>query len=126
MDDDYLEKKLARSQVERDEDWEEWCNKAPWLQFPPGLDVKIIPPVHGAMVRFMVRFADGTDADNTVSVYWDCHNALGIMSKPYWEIYPVKYKGDDGDDYEDTARYLEGEESQMMVSIIKALMGEYE
>lgn len=121
----YESTRLERYRIENDEDWRGWCGKAPWLQFPPELEVKIIPPFGGAMARFMVRFAGCTDEDKHVSVYWDTNDTLGIMSKPYWEIYPVKYKGDDGD-YHDTARFLMGEEPQVMVSIIKALMGEYE
>ena len=119
---EYVQAKMDRSVVERHEEWDKWGAEAPWLQFPPELEVKVTPPFNGAMARFRVRFIGG---EGEVSVYWDCHDALGYMNKPYWEIYPVKYKGGDGD-YHDTARFLMGEEPQMMVSIIKSLMGEYE
>lgn len=115
---------VKRYQVENDENWRDWGKTAPWLQFPPELEVKIIPPFGGVMARFMVRFASGTDEDRHVSVYWDCLDNLGYMDRPYWEIYPVKYKCEEND-YDDTARFLMGEEPQMMVSIIKSLMGEY-
>lgn len=119
---DYLQVKMDRSAIEHQEEWTKWGDEAPWLQFPPELEVKIIPPFNGAMVRFRVRFVGG---DREISVYWDCHDALGIMDKPYWEIYPVKYKGED-EDYYDTARFVACEEPEMMVAIIKSLMGEYQ
>ena len=127
--DDYVTRVAARSNLEVSEQWREWCKEAPWLQFPPELEVKIVPPFGGAMARFYVRFAGSSDEEKGVSVYWDCRDALGFMNAPYWEIYPVKYRGtfeDADEDYWDTARFSMGEEPQMMVSIIKALMGEYE
>lgn len=129
--DDEVNKRVARSRVEADEGWRNWCKEAPWLQFPPELEVKIVPPFGGAMARFYVRFAGSSDESKHVSVYWDCKDNLGFMNAPYWEIYPVRYKGEyggagDDEDYWDTARFSMGEEPQMMVSIIKALMGEYE
>ena len=123
--DDYVDSMVARSHVENNEKWRKWCKQAPWLQFPPELEVKIIPPFGGAMARFMVRFANGTDEDRHISVYWDTLDRLGAMDKPYWECYPVKYKGEEGD-YDDTARFAAGQEPQMMVTIIKSLMGDYE
>jgi len=116
---------LKRYKVENDEKWRDWSKSAPWLQFPPELEVKIIPPFGGAMARFMVRFANSTDADRHVSVYWDVFDNLGYMDRPYWEIYPVKYRSEEAD-YVNNARFLVGEEPQMMVAIIKSLMGEYQ
>lgn len=115
---------IERYKVEAEEDWRGWCKKAPWLQFPPELEVKVIPPFAGAMARFMVRFPD---SENHVSVYWDTQEAIGFMGgEPYWEVYPVKIQDlDDGDQY-DTARFKMGEEPQMMVAIIRSLMGEYQ
>lgn len=125
--DDEVSKRVARSRVEADEEWRKWCKEAPWLQFPPELEVKILPPFNGAMARFMVRFAGSSDESKHVSVYWDVHDSLGYELKPYWEIYPVKFKNwlEDGEDGFDTARFLMGEEPQMMVAIIRSLMGEY-
>lgn len=119
---EYVQAKIDRRVIEHQEEWDKWGKEAPWLQFPPELEVKITPPFSGAMARFRVRFVGG---EHEVSVYWDCNDALGFMNQPYWEIHPVKYKGDDCD-YYDTARFVAGEEPQMMVSIIKSLMGEYE
>jgi len=118
-------KLVKRCRVEDDEMWRKWVKSAPWLQFPPELEVKIIPPFGGAMARFMVRFANSTDEDRHVSVYWDVFDNLGHMDRPYWEIYPVKYRSEEAD-YDDNARFLMGEEPQMMVAIIKSLMGEYQ
>lgn len=125
--DEAVSKRIERCRVEDKEEWRKWCEEAPWLQFPPDLEVSILPPYGGAMARFMVRFAGGSDESKHVSVYWDVNDSLGFMNKPYWEIYPVKYKapvvGDE--DVFDTARFRMGDEPQMMVAIIKALMGEY-
>lgn len=123
---DTVESKVYRYRVEENEEWHKWGNEAPWLQFPPELEVKIVPPFGGAMARFRARFVGG---EREVSVYWDCHDALGYMEKPYWEIHPVKSRGlglmDEADVY-DCKRFLAGEESDMMVSIIKSLMDEYD
>lgn len=118
---DYVSMQVERSKVESNEGWRNWCKEAPWLQFPPELEVKLLPPFGGAMARFMARFPD---SENHVSVYWDCHDTLGAMDEPYWELYPVKYKGEESD-YFDTARFRMGREPQMMVAIIRSLMGEY-
>ena len=120
---EYVSRKVERSQLEHREEWGKWGKEAPWLQFPPELEVKITPPFSGAMARFRVRFVGG---EHEVSVYWDCHDALGLMNKPYWEIYPVKTKDLDDEDQYDTARFVAGEEPEMMVAIIKSLMGEYQ
>lgn len=120
---DTVERKVNRYKVEEKEQWRKWGKEAPWLQFPPELEVKIVPPVGGVMARFRARFSGGK---REVSVYWDCHDALGYMNKPYWEIYPVKIKSMDGTTNYDCKRFLAGEEPDMMVSIIKSLMDEYD
>lgn len=80
----------ARSQVEEAEQWEDWMNRVPPIQFPADWYVQIIPPFCGAMVRFRVTRPDvpGT----SVSVYLDVHSVLGCCEHPYWEIY--EYDGD--------------------------------
>lgn len=74
---------MTRAQVERAEDWRAAVDAMPFLSFPPGLEVAVIPPFGGAMARFMVRRGAAT-----VSVYADFHDALGCYGEPYWEIHP--------------------------------------
>lgn len=96
---------LARARIERDEDWQTWIEKIPFIKFPRSWEVRIIPPFCGAMTRFQVR---GPKSENTVSVYLDCHQRLGCWDGPYWEVYP--YHDDVGrcdiDDTEDLLRMI--------------------
>jgi len=62
---------------------EKWVNEIPFIKFKKEWEVKIIPPLRGATVRFLVKLLD-----REVSVYLDCHNRLASMENPYWEIYP--------------------------------------
>lgn len=84
---------IERYDIESREDWREWVKKIPALKFDADWEVKIIPPFGGAMGRFLVSKNGG----HSVSVYLDCHDALGYMEQPYWEAYPIG---------EDTARFL--------------------
>lgn len=78
---------LERLTIERSEKWKEWAGKIPCIKFEPTWEVHIIPPYGGAMARFVVKYMTAR-----VSVYLDCHDSLGCMEHPYWEIYP---RGDD-------------------------------
>ena len=75
-----LDSLKERYNVEKREEWRRWCEEIPELQFPSTWNVRIIPPFGGAIVRFIIN--------DKISVYLDCYDALGIMGKPYWEIYP--------------------------------------
>ena len=107
----------SRSNVEHVEEWREWCNKIPALQFDSDWDVKIIPPFGGAMARFTVKKAD--KADKHVSVYLDVFSELGIMHDetgnpiPYYEVY----------DGENTPRFYLNETDEMMNYIREVLNG---
>jgi len=61
----------------------------PFLQFPRNWQIKIIPNHAGSTVRFLVS---KQGKKGFLSVYLDCHDNLGYMQQPYWEVYPV---GDD-------------------------------
>ena len=98
---------IERYKIEDAEGWREWGDKIPALQFDPEWMVKIIPPFTGAMVRFMVR-----SGDKTASVYLDCHDSLGCMGEPYWEVYPI-----DGD----TGRCLMAETDELMALIRQSI-----
>ena len=75
-----LENLEGRIRYEMDRGWRKWRDKIPTLQFPDGWKVRIIPPFVGATVRFV---AEG------ISVYLDCHDSLGCVGEPYWEIHPA-------------------------------------
>lgn len=82
---------LASLHSQKDE-WHKWMAEIPFIDFPAGWKVKIVPPFAGAVVRFHIRLPDMNDV---VSVYLDCYQRLGFYSGfPYWEVYP--YKSDIG------------------------------
>ena len=90
-----------------------WHTSLPFLNFPAHWRIRICPPSVGAIVRFLVeKQSDPSDTNKTVSVYFDGYNNLGHWSGPYWEIYPYK---------NDTARFLLGEEVEMLATIEEAL-----
>lgn len=96
--------------IERDQFWEEAIDKIPHISFPSYWDIKIVPPIVKADARFHVKHMFGH-----VSVYLDLDCALGAMygedgePTPYWEIYPDKHG--------DNARFLFGEEFEMIEAI---------
>lgn len=100
---------IDRYRIEKDEDWHGWMDKIPFLSFPAGIEIKPIPAFAGAMVRFIAR---SKKSQNTVSVYFDVSNNLGYMDGPYWEIYPYE---------DDTARFMLGDEAEMIRHICKQL-----
>jgi len=64
---------------------DKWSKDIPFIRFPRGYEVKVIPTFGGALVRFLVK---KKDSDKKISVYLDCYEMLGLWSKPHWEIYP--------------------------------------
>ncbi len=81
----------------------------PYLSFPKEFLVKLIWPRGGATARFLVTHKDKPET-KTVSVYLDCHGALGAMDDAYWEIYPNV----DGD----TERFIMGKDETAMMDAI--------
>lgn len=75
--------------LEKVMDWSKWQDKIPCLQFDPEWEVHMTPPFAGAIVRFAVRNSAGI----WVNVYLDCYDALGLMKRPYWEVYPYDESG---------------------------------
>lgn len=106
-----------RYSVEKNEDWRRWVKEVPVITFKSGWEVRIIPPFAGAMARFLVS-CPGTDEE--ISVYLDCHDALGYMGYPYWEAYPI-----DGDtarfDMADTVGLVECIDKELNKHIAKDL-----
>jgi hypothetical protein len=74
-----------RFEYEEQMEHKKWMKEIPYIQFPPEWQVKIIPPIAGAVVRFLVQ-KDGAE----VSVYLDCYDNLGCYGSPYWEVYPCE------------------------------------
>ena len=85
----------------------------PYLKFPANYHVKVLPAFAGAVARFWVR-KDSTPGEGRVSVYFDAYCNLGACSGTYWEVYPCG----DGE----TARFLLGEEKEMLEEVEKALV----
>ena len=85
------EKRTVVQEYESQMEHDKWREEIPSLQFDPDWYVKIIPPFGGTVVRFAIESESG----KSVSVYLDCYDNLGLMGKPYWEVYdgnePVRF-----------------------------------
>ena len=75
-----MSKMQASFKVASEFEWEKWRDEIPALNFPSDWDVRIIPPLNGAVVRFCIN--------DKFSVFLDCYDLLGSFGKPYWEVYP--------------------------------------
>ena len=90
-------------------------NELPYLHFREHWQVKLMYPFGGATARFLVRQASNPQRE--VSVYLDCHSALGFMDEAYWEIYP-NAEGE-------TERFIMGtDEAEMLAAIQRSLDSE--
>lgn len=76
---------ILRAKIEEKDEFKKWMTEIPVLSFPSNWKVKIIPPFHGAIVRFLVF---DQEEKQRVSVYLDCYDRLGYFGEPYWEIHP--------------------------------------
>lgn len=99
---------MARYEIEHKQNWRGEIERIPFLSFPAGWRVRVIPPFNDAVVRFQVKLPSG----NRKSAYLDVRNSLGFFGanldtpEPYWEVYP--YRGDVGRcDRCDTDRLME-------------------
>lgn len=97
-----------RRHVEKKEQWRALCKKMPFLDFPAGVSVKVIPPFAGAVARFIM-----SNGEREISVYADFFDALDFYEEPYWEAYPIN-----GDTFR-----CEINESELLV---KTIMEEFE
>lgn len=83
-----------RVALEHKQKWREEMDHIPWIAFPKGWQIQMLPPFGDAVVRFCVKLPSG----KTRSVYLDSRCSLGIWFQgdmdpvSYWEVYP--YKGD--------------------------------
>lgn len=83
-----------------------WVKELPYLHFKQEWNVKIIPPFAGAIIRFYVDYNN-----KHVSVYFDAYDRLGLVGKPYFELY----------NGEECYRYYINETEKMMKDIEKYL-----
>lgn len=81
---------IDRYKLEDSEKWGHFVKEMPFIQFPDGWKIAVIPPFHGALARFRVELPSG----QVKSVYFDAHDRLGYVGEPYWEVHP--YRGDCG------------------------------
>jgi hypothetical protein len=65
-------------------EYHKWGNELPYLKLKEGWQIKVTPPVSGAIIRFIIKYKD-----KAVSVYFDAHEKLGSFGEPYWEMYPT-------------------------------------
>lgn len=76
---------------------ERWLKEIPYIKFPSDWEIKVIPPLGGAVVRFLIK-----KGKKEVSCYLDCYDNLGYIKEPlclgseppyffpYWAVYPYK------------------------------------
>lgn len=102
----------ASYELEKGLEYKRWMKELPFMEIPAGFKIKVVPPFHGAVVRFWIQKVGSVDMQDSVSVYFDSANVLGWMEHPYWEAYPI-----DGE----CQRYFVGEEEKMIADIVKEL-----
>lgn len=106
-----IEKHKITRQCSEAFEWEKWRDKIPYLSFPAEWEVKIIPPLGSAIVRFWIRLKAHPAA--WVSVYLDCYDQLGYVGEPYWEIYP--------DNQCDNLKFIFNQTDGMLLAIAESL-----
>lgn len=79
-----MNKMLMSAEMEKEFEWRAWSQKIPFIPFPKGWEVQIIPPFCAAIVRFRVN----TPKRKGISVYLDGYEQLGHFGEPHWEVYP--------------------------------------
>ena len=84
---DMLFKYELTSNMEKMFEWRKWIDEIPYLKFKPEWEVRAIPPISGAIIRYNIKYFD-----KFCSVYLDCYDMMGCVGHPYWELYP--YNGD--------------------------------
>lgn len=75
-----------RINVEYQEKWREVADHIPFVDIRQGYSIQIVPPFGGAMIRFRIRHKQSL---SEYSVYYDTQDALGIVGKAYYEVYPI-------------------------------------
>lgn len=99
----------AQKTLEKEYEYAKWRDEIPFVELPEGYMFKPIPNFTGSVIRFLAK---KKGQENTVSIYLDCYDELGLVGEPYWEVYPV-----DGDVH----RCLMAEVDELSQVIVKAL-----
>ena len=77
---------IKRYEIEAEEKWDTIRTLIPFIPFPNGWQIKMLPPFGGAVARFAVT-VEGING--AVSIYLDWYDRLGYYGSPYWEVWPV-------------------------------------
>jgi hypothetical protein len=99
---------MERLNQERRDDWRALAFDLPYFSLPEGWKICVTPPFGGASARFRVMPPHTTE---TVSVFLDSTDALGLVGETYWEVHPVD---------DDVERFLKDEIDDLMACIVCA------
>lgn len=77
---------MERARIEKADRWHEIIPEIPFIEFPAGWKIKVIPPFGGLQARFQVLLPSGMQK----SIYLDYYDRAGYCGSPYWEVYPVQ------------------------------------
>jgi len=115
---DRFDKLSKRYKIEEDEKWREHSHDMPALKLKPGYGISVVPAFGGAMLRMNIE-----KGPINFSIYYDTQDALGIVGKAYWEIFPFVKYGTEQDGTiraeEDTGRYYTDEFNEMIEAMYK-------
>ena len=75
-----------RWEMERKEKWGDHHNSMDYIPLREGYQFKVIPPFGGALMRFKILHKS---SNRDFSIYFDAHDALGVVGYPYFEVYPI-------------------------------------
>jgi len=83
-----VERTTTVAKYDRVMESDKWSGLIPPLAFPSDWQIHIVPPSRGAIVRFaVVKLGTNILEDKYASIYLDGYDMLGIMEKPYWEVF---------------------------------------
>jgi hypothetical protein len=100
-----LPKWQSRSEAEGTFPRNYW-KELPFIEIPQGWLMQPIYPFGGAYCRFRLKSPKGKE----YSIYFDLDDSLGVMEKPYWEVYPING---------DCERFWQDETKEMIERIMK-------
>jgi len=105
---------MERSQIERDEKWNDYYKAMPFIPILKDWEIKVLPPFGGALMRFQLQ-----KGEKHFSIYFDANDYLGSVGKPYWEAYPIRIEDEDEENgfYGEAKRYYENKFREMIKDI---------
>jgi hypothetical protein len=96
-----------RTFMEHEKILEDHWQSVPMLKFKPSWEVRVMPSLWGALVRFQV-----SKRGKLVSVYLDVENNMGCYDGHYWEAYNFE---------DDPERFSKSDTEGLMDYISKSL-----